>query len=484
MNNSILNQPQRQSAVGTLFEFIRSFRVIFRVLWPLLLVYIFKGDFTKIFQGYWWLIALFLLIIFIVNAILSWYNSFFYIKNNELVLKRGYLKKWVTTIPFDKIVSVNIKQGVIHQLFDIVQLEVDSAGSKDKEIQIKALSKEMAELLQKELTVQVEEQSEKEVSEQPDNEIVLQHNISNLLRIGISENHLKGLLILLAFGNNIYQELKGIFNEELSDVSTRATNYFDSSALYFQLFFVVFLLLLGVLISVVNIILRYYDLKVIKQAKLFTIKQGLLTQKQITIPFVKVQVIRRSQNPIQKWLGISTVQIIQATSSIVDKRKEKVFIHGCDNNQYLQFCNTIFQNPLDKSYEIVRPHRRFMLRNFNLLLLIMLPVALFFSLVVDLYWVAFALLPLTILITWLNYKKRSYAIGSQYLIVNAGIFAKTQAITAIEKIQTIKIKQTFFQQRNGTATLTVYVPGDILKISYIDKEEAIFIKDNLLIHSA
>ncbi len=270
MDQSELYQPQRQSVSGTIFIFLQSVWKIFRITWALVLVYIVKGDASELIKGYWGLGGSILLIYFIVDAILSWRNFFFYIEDDQFILEQGYLKKKKTTIPLEKIVAVNIKQGMMHQVLDVVQLEIDSAGSKIKEIQIKALSEQIAEQLQKEL-----ESTHKTTSETEENlsdTTILHLNISDLLRVGIAQNHIKAFILFLAFGYNIYQDLQNVFDKEIANIGYQVTSQLDNSDIYFQLFFIVIILLLGILVSIIRVILRYFDLTVKQHEKTFTIK--------------------------------------------------------------------------------------------------------------------------------------------------------------------------------------------------------------------
>ncbi len=480
MDKSKLYQAQRQSILGTLFIFLRSWGLFLKAFWPLLLLYVFKGDISNLFHGYWWIIGVVVFFAFVVNAFLSWRNFYFYVKDNQLILEQGYLRKRTTSIPFDRIVSVNIKQGVVHQLLDIVQVEVDSAGSKTKEIQIKALSRQTAELLQQELASGYKSEEITDTKTKK-SDTILHLDILDLLRVGIAQNHLKAFLLLLAFGYNIYQELQNIFDKELENMSTKAAGYLDNSDIYFQLFFVAFLLLFGMLFSIVRVIFQYFNLTIKQEQKTFTIKQGLLTQKQVTIPFAKVQVVKSSTNPIQQRLGISTVQIVQINSSMGQSEKEKVIIDGCNHEKYLQFCNTVFNNPFQADFEIILPHQRFTLRNFNVIFLLMLipvGIASFYNPVFLLLLIVAVLL--SYVFAKLLTKRRNYAIGSENLYINGGMIAKTQSVTKIKHIQAVKLSETFFQRRVGAASLKLYIAGDILNINYIDKEKAIAIKDNLL----
>ena len=50
------------------------------------------------------------------------------------------LKKKNTSISFDRIQNINFKQTLIQQLINVYEVSIETAGSKDTEIAIKALT--------------------------------------------------------------------------------------------------------------------------------------------------------------------------------------------------------------------------------------------------------------------------------------------------------------------------------------------------------
>ena len=118
-------KPQRQSLFGILFFLLFSIRKSITAFWPIIALYFLKGEGNNLFKTYgnW---ALILYCVFLaVHSYLSYRHFFFYIENNEFVLKKGYLKKVSVTIPFDKIVSINLNQNLLQQIVGVVELEID-----------------------------------------------------------------------------------------------------------------------------------------------------------------------------------------------------------------------------------------------------------------------------------------------------------------------------------------------------------------------
>ena len=63
----------------------------------------------------------------------------------EFLIKKGWLKKTKLSVPFEKIQQVNINQNIIHKVFSLYEIQMDTAGSKDTEVDIKAVSRNIAE---------------------------------------------------------------------------------------------------------------------------------------------------------------------------------------------------------------------------------------------------------------------------------------------------------------------------------------------------
>ncbi|HSO85042.1 MAG TPA: PH domain-containing protein, partial [Draconibacterium sp.] len=150
MNKVDLTVPTRQSAKGLVLIFIFSVQQFIRMFWPVILVAVFQ---EKYFKGFLvpGMVVIVVLVLLVVHTILYYLNFIFYISNGEFVLKKGYFRKKILTVPLDRIQSVNTKQNLIQQVLNVVTLEIDTAGSVAKELKIQALEKSFSIELQNQL---------------------------------------------------------------------------------------------------------------------------------------------------------------------------------------------------------------------------------------------------------------------------------------------------------------------------------------------
>ena len=82
--------------------------------------------------------VVFVVVFFLVLAILKYRNFIFHITDSEFRLDSGIINKENTVIPKLKIQNVSIKQNVIQQLINVVSLTIETAGDDKSEIEINA----------------------------------------------------------------------------------------------------------------------------------------------------------------------------------------------------------------------------------------------------------------------------------------------------------------------------------------------------------
>ena len=148
MKNLELYNPQRQSVKGIVLFFFQAIRVFFKTFWPLMLVFIVNNEKLADILIYIYIGTGILAAIFIVHSILHYLYFYFQFTENEFVITKGYLKKVRIAIPYERIQSVNSKQNILQQLLKVQTIEIDTAGSSKKEVQLIAIDSETAILLQ------------------------------------------------------------------------------------------------------------------------------------------------------------------------------------------------------------------------------------------------------------------------------------------------------------------------------------------------
>lgn len=190
-------------------------------------------------------------------AYLRYRNFTFFLdeEKQEFVVESGVFSKNKLSIRLDKIQQVNINQSVIQKLIGVYSLTVDTAGSNDKEVSIKAIDHQSAQilkarLLERETSVSEDTTAEQEpeVAQKP----ILKISLASLLKVGLTSNYRRSLAILVAFFFTLYDNIRDfvegeIFSEEdlehyINQGSTFGTSVF--LVVFFGLFVLTFLVTL------------------------------------------------------------------------------------------------------------------------------------------------------------------------------------------------------------------------------------------------
>lgn len=206
MNSSNFYRQQRQSKIGVLLVFGSSLYHLVKNLW-FLGIYFFMNELGPQMVIYSAIVAAIVLVFAFGYSILYYRRFTFFIdlKTEEFVLKKGVFNSETISIPFNKIQQVNFRRNLVQRLVGVYSILIDTAGSKEKEVEIKALSRAKAEQLAELLMnitkrkgrVEPETKNEKEERAPIDWHYSL--NVLQLLKLGLSSNYLRRLLLLITF---------------------------------------------------------------------------------------------------------------------------------------------------------------------------------------------------------------------------------------------------------------------------------------------
>ena len=195
-NDQVFFTPQRQPPIAILVILVKFLRNLVRQLWPLLLVLVLnRGSQIEMYIG---ILALALSVISGLGSVLAYFRFTYYIEGDELIIEKGVLSRKKVNVPFDRIQSVNFEQGIVHQAFDVVGIKFETAGSKKSEVVIDALYKKDATHL-RDFVLSQRTPSPDTVEEAVTDELVFSLKYSDLLKIGISQNHIETIGILVAW---------------------------------------------------------------------------------------------------------------------------------------------------------------------------------------------------------------------------------------------------------------------------------------------
>ncbi len=488
MNKIDLTQPTRQSSRGLILIFLFSAQKFIRAFWPMLLVLVvqnkwFSNQLTLMIS------AIILLVLLIVHTILYYLNFYFYVSGNEFVLKKGYLRKKTLTVSLDRIQSVNTKQNIIQQLLNVVTLEIDTAGAVGKELKIHALDKSCSEALQEQLRTErkepvFSEHAEQQKTGETEGEVLLKLSPADLLKIGISQNHIRAGLVIVAFGFQIFQQVQDLFNEKADEYSNVVMEYMSNSNWALITFLAIFFMGIAILFSLFRTILKYFEFKLIKREESYRIEAGLINKRNVIIPHHKVQELNWETGPLKKLFGIYHLVFKQAVSGQNRRQEQLVDAPGCLQHHLDLLMNDLFGEDKLSAVTKIYTDNYYFRRLWLFFGWFPAVIPVFFLYAEWMYWMGAVLwLLATAGYSYLILKKRYFSMNNEQIRISKGAVSHKWEQMKLFKIQAVEFHQTIFQKRRSLASLRLMNASGTMTIPFIDEKLARVLYDYVLYHT-
>lgn len=476
----------KQSPKGIIVLYFKQIYTTLKLFWILLFFAIKDfSKFSKIGENYIYLGILVVLLFFLIRAFLIYKNFLFKIDNNHFILQQGIISKTNTSIPFHRIQNINFKQNLVQQIINVYEVSIETAGSTDTEIAIKALNFEDAKNLKSVIldSKEINESIVKQSTEKP----FLKISILELFKVSLTENHLRNLFLFFAILLGFFQQIQQIADsfgetETLDGFIKDSTNAVSTSfILVFTL--LVFLTITAFITSFVRIFLVHFNLSAYLKKDAFEINQGLFTKKSIILKKQKIQNITVSTNPLKRLIGISYITFKQAVSGKINQKNEKVIkIVGCKKNQVDDVKTNLYQfkdiEAQDKMYPDTYYKNRVYL--FNLLFLVIIYISIYIFTEPFFLYSLVLILPIYGFLIQKKIKKRFYKLNDEMIVVGNGMIETHHTYLELFKVQNIKLKQTIFQQRSNVTDLILQTASGKITVPCLSYSKAIEMYNHIL----
>ena len=482
--------PKRQSPIAIFLIVQKLIQQIIRQFWPILLVVILNNfDFqaktnTANEDPYFTRILFVLGGLSAVGSIIAYFKFYYYIKDDEFIIEKGLFKKIKINLPFDRIQTINFEQNLIHQAFNVVSLEIDSAGSNQKEISLQAISRKEAEAIRsfimtekaKQQTVDNNEQEALPL-EEAEQHLLMQLNPLDLLKVGVSQNHIRGLGIIMGFAFWIFQSLEDFLpdykaEESIAGYSIKALDW--PTILYYSIYLLFALVIFSIGISLVMTVFQYFGLKFFRTERGFKVAAGLFTKREESANINKIQLVRWQDSILKRFFGIFQLGLFQASSAAINI-KQSINVPGCYAHQI---------NTVRKSYFPEEQYLNYSLHGISpliigrrVLYLGGIPAAIFllnawFNQSISLV-IAALLWPIFVYFTSRIYHKNwKFHVSEEGILTEHGILGTQFTLLKWYKIQAVKTRQSIYQRRKDVADLYFYTAAGSVRIPYISLEKA------------
>ncbi|WP_435194465.1 PH domain-containing protein [Natronomonas sp. EA1] len=361
-------------------------------------------------------------------------------------IRSGVFSRTVREIPLRRVQNVDIVRNVVHRLFGLAEVRIETAGGGETEARLRYVTGDEARRLQREVGTRSRGETE---GDAPEREELFAVTMGELLLLGVIGMDLRLLSALTA--------LLPIILPSVSDT-------FPLSSL-----FTVAPLLAGGIIAVAAIasaviaVTNYYGFRLSRVPGELQYERGFLQQFSGTIPLSKVQSVVIEESVLARRLGYASLTVETAGYAPGESGAQSA-VPIATRDRVLALAREVepFGDP-DFERPPKRARTRYVVR-YALALLVLVgtvtTVVRFFDLQPPIPPLAgVALLPLSALGGHLKWRNLSVAFDADHVITREGFWTRRTRVVPYYRIQTVIESRTLFQRRRSLATVTVDTAG-------------------------
>ncbi|RSK26685.1 hypothetical protein EJF36_07335 [Bacillus sp. HMF5848] len=465
----MMNDQKRLHPIVIALRFLRLLR---ELLFPIIIFVFFGGN--RSFGLYSLLGAGLVIVLLLIFSVLWWYRFSYRIEEDELRVEYGVLIQKKRYIHREKIQSINVSQGIVQRVFNLVKIQVETAGGgHEAEVVLAAITRTDASQLQ--TTLMNKANLTKDTGHQLPNE----NHIDDVTRFTLST---KDLLIAATTSGRIGVILSALaaFSSQIDefipeDFYMTAYEQFVHLGTIIITGLVIAFLIIAWLLSILGSVLKYGGFSIEKQGDDLIISQGILEKKQITIPVRKIQAVRIQESIIREPLGYVTVYV-ESAGSVSEKSEDfsTLLFPLLHRKKLKSFLTDLLPDYCEQVNIHTLPERskfRYIFRLVLPAIVIFVPVAITIR-----PWGALTLAIIPILYSLAIAQYNAAGVGfsnTLYTSISRAI-SKTTYIVPKKKIQSLQKQQSKFQQRKQLSTVKI----SIMSKSSIGKQARVVDLDN------
>jgi putative membrane protein len=481
-----MSEPQRLHPAAILIMAIRVSRQLVLPLMAPVFLQLLNQGLDALSYGFLILLIAVLSLLVILSAgwgFLYWQRYTFQVINNELHLRQGIVFRKQRTIPRERIQAIDFVEGVLHRIFGLVAVRVQTAGGSEPGFSLIGISRADADALRHELSLrpaQVHEVHESgmvtdeeldpeaapSVSAQTaDPEPIRKLSFNQLLVAAATSGSIGIALPIVASGISILNN--AMPNIDLFEVGTTLFGGVSWWSI------ALFVLLAAWILSFFGTILAHTGFKITRTDDNLLIERGLIEKRRATVPLNRIQAIRVIDGVLRQPFGYAMVKVESAgygeeagESSVLFPMLPRSEVNAFLNDAVPEFDwnPPLFERPPR------RAARRYITRmTMTGLVVSAIVIAIFYPIGL---W-ALASLPFFAMFGYLCYRDAGWATTSDTLVMRYRTLARSTAIIPKRRIQSSDVTQNILQRRaslgNISATVASGVSGATFSVIHLDK---------------
>ncbi|MES2418693.1 MAG: PH domain-containing protein [Bacteroidota bacterium] len=466
------SKPQRQSAAGIIIMAANTAQHLIRALFIPLIIFIVKADKEAI--SYITIGSVILVVIIIVFSYFEFRKFTFFLDEakQEFIINKGIFNKTLLSIRLDKIQQVNINQSLLQKVIGVYSLQIDTPGSKRKEVVINAIDEKIAYRLKDHL-LNGKQETLRETQSTPNKIPFLKISENTLFKIGLTSNYGRSFWLLVGFVLALFHNVKELLkalnadNGQIENVIKSGFTLFSISLLTISLLFIL------LAVNLIRTFVKYFDFEISEHQHSLLISAGFFAKKNTLLSPKKVQITAYSQNYFQRKFNLLTLLMKQAHDGHAENEKEShktnLEVPGCNREEKEKLLSLILGKipPQGKTFI---PNYRFL--NLPFFFRVAIPIGVFiilyanFEAVKPFYALAIFYFIVAVLMIYRSYRTHRLEVSEDFIIKKSGIWDISHEIILPHKIQAITTFQYPWHKGVDVGHVNLHTAAGIIHFKY------------------
>ena len=403
-------------------------------------------------------------------ALLSLWQYFTYrygVAGDSLVVRSGLLERSLRVIPFARIHNVALQQSLLHRVFGVAEVRLESAGGTKPEAEMRVLK--LADALALESLVRERgagtAASAVQSGQRDSPAALLQLPLGEVLRLGLVSN--RGMIVLgAAFAGvsqvsprlipNLFEQWGGALFGWADERHFGALDYALAAASLAALL-VVLLRVLSVLLA----LLQYYAFNLSEHGRRLTVERGLAARWRTSASRQRIQAWTLREGVLHRLLKRRSLEV---DTAVAEQQNQQRALRELAPIATADACEALIRHLLPNAAWPQLEWRALPLRSGWRLFAPRVPIVLLVGAVLTWRfggWGVLALLwlPWAALDSYQRARRAGYAFGAQLVAVREGWLGRHWRFAEIDKLQALQLTRNPLDRRCGTATLWLDTAG-------------------------
>lgn len=438
--------------------------------------------------------AVVILLLLVGGSIRSYFTYRYRIDRDSLFVRSGLLERNLRQVPFSRIHNVALHQSLLHRMFGVAEVKLESAGGQKPEAHMRVLKLVDALTLEQAIrtrgraptpaaalagdtvaieatkTIQATEAgSQQDARDATAGQTLLQLSLADIVRVGLVSN--RGMVVIagaFALSWQIFPER--MISGAIRDAVTTGIGYagrFSGDWLVTAGIATALLLLVLVLVRLFSIALalvRYYGFRLEAYGRRLTVTRGLLTQLRTSVPRRRIQAWTLREGLMHRLLRRRSLEIDTASSQDPSNQERAlselapIATPGAADALLQRLLGRAPWPPATSQWQALHPRAWLRLLLGHVAFALLLAAGLCWWLgapgLLGLLWIAWGLL-----LSRRHAARAGYSLDQQLVAIREGWWSRHWRFTEIDKLQALQLRQSLLDRWSGMASLWLDTAG-------------------------